>query len=84
MLTSEIKSEPRFCKWHSRATRLSQKCHPAIPLQELGKLPNKISLEGHTDSKLYATSGNYGNWELSSDRANAARRLMQAKGLGTT
>jgi chemotaxis protein MotB len=49
---------------------------------ELGKLPNKISIEGHTDSKLYATSGTYGNWELSADRANAARRLMQANGLG--
>jgi chemotaxis protein MotB len=49
---------------------------------ELGKLPNKISIEGHTDSKPYATSGNYGNWELSADRANAARRLMQANGLG--
>ncbi len=51
--------------------------------QELGKLPNKISIEGHTDSKPYATSGNYSNWELSSDRANAARRLMQANGVGT-
>lgn len=50
--------------------------------QELGKLPNKISIEGHTDSKPYATTGNYSNWELSSDRANAARRLMQAKGVG--
>ncbi|HTC55063.1 MAG TPA: flagellar motor protein MotB [Candidatus Sulfotelmatobacter sp.] len=50
---------------------------------ELGKLPNKISIEGHTDSKPYATSGNYGNWELSADRANAARRLMQANGLGS-
>jgi chemotaxis protein MotB len=50
--------------------------------QELGKLPNKLSIEGHTDSKSYATSGNYGNWELSSDRANAARRLMQANGVG--
>jgi len=50
--------------------------------QELGKLPNKISIEGHTDSKPYATSGNYSNWELSSDRANAARRLMQANGVG--
>ncbi len=49
--------------------------------QELGKLPNKLSIEGHTDSKPYATSGNYGNWELSSDRANAARRLMQANGV---
>jgi chemotaxis protein MotB len=50
--------------------------------QELGKLPNKLSIEGHTDSKAYAASGNYGNWELSSDRANAARRLMQANGVG--
>jgi chemotaxis protein MotB len=50
--------------------------------QELGKLPNKLSIEGHTDSKAYAVSGNYGNWELSSDRANAARRLMQANGVG--
>ena len=49
--------------------------------QELGKLPNKLSIEGHTDSKPYATSGNYGNWELSTDRANAARRLMQANGV---
>jgi len=49
--------------------------------QELSKLPNKLSIEGHTDSKPYATSGNYSNWELSTDRANAARRLMQASGI---
>jgi chemotaxis protein MotB len=51
--------------------------------QELGKLPNKISLEGHTDAKPYAGRVNYGNWELSTDRANAARRLMQDNGLRT-
>jgi len=50
--------------------------------QELGKLPNKISIEGHTDSKPFARNRNYGNWELSSDRAHAARRLMQENGLG--
>jgi len=49
--------------------------------QELGKLPNKISLEGHTDSKPFAAQTNYGNWELSADRANSARRLMQQSGL---
>jgi chemotaxis protein MotB len=48
---------------------------------ELGKLPNKLSIEGHTDSKPYAGTGDYGNWELSADRANAARRLMQATGV---
>jgi chemotaxis protein MotB len=50
--------------------------------QELGKLPNKLSIEGHTDSKPYASTGNYSNWELSTDRANAARRLIQANGIG--
>jgi chemotaxis protein MotB len=49
--------------------------------QELGKLPNKISIEGHTDSRPYAPSATYGNWELSTDRANAARRLMQTQGI---
>jgi chemotaxis protein MotB len=49
--------------------------------QELGKLPNKISIEGHTDSQPYAPSASYGNWELSADRANAARRMMQANGI---
>jgi chemotaxis protein MotB len=50
--------------------------------QELGKLPNKISIEGHTDARPFARGGDYGNWELSTDRANAARRLMQRTGLG--
>src|SRR5579884_3546764 len=49
---------------------------------ELGKLPNKVSIEGHTDSKRFSGKRNYGNWELSTDRANAARRLMQESGLG--
>jgi chemotaxis protein MotB len=49
--------------------------------QELGNLPNKLSIEGHTDSQPYAPSATYGNWELSSDRANAARRVMQANGI---
>src|SRR5271163_996116 len=49
--------------------------------QELGKLPNKLSIEGHTDSTAYAPTANYGNWELSADRANAARRLMQVNGV---
>jgi chemotaxis protein MotB len=49
--------------------------------QELGKLPNHLSVEGHTDSKPYTGRREYGNWELSTDRANAARRLMQHDGL---
>ncbi len=50
--------------------------------QELGKLPNKLAIEGHTDAKTYSKGRNYSNWELSADRANAARRLMQLNGIG--
>ena len=48
--------------------------------QEIGKLPNHVSIEGHTDSKPYGTE-TYSNWELSVDRANAARRIMLGNGL---
>ena len=47
---------------------------------ELAKVPNKVSIEGHTDSKPYSRV-DYSNWELSIDRANSARRTMQAAGL---
>jgi chemotaxis protein MotB len=49
--------------------------------QELGKLPNDISIEGHTDSKPYSGARAYDNWDLSTDRANEARRLMQSLGV---
>ena len=49
---------------------------------ELGKLANDIVVEGHTDSRPYSSGERYGNWELSSDRANAARRVMEGHGLG--
>jgi chemotaxis protein MotB len=48
---------------------------------ELGKVPNHISVEGHTDAKPFVGERSYSNWELSADRANAARRLMQQSGL---
>jgi chemotaxis protein MotB len=46
---------------------------------KLADVPNRVSIEGHTDSKPYA-SKTYSNWELSEDRANVARRLMQHPG----
>jgi chemotaxis protein MotB len=48
---------------------------------ELAKLPNKIVIEGHTDSTPYGRP-DYSNWELSADRANAARRILNESGLG--
>ncbi|HEX3985649.1 MAG TPA: flagellar motor protein MotB [Acidobacteriaceae bacterium] len=48
---------------------------------QLGDLPNQVSIEGHTDAQPYASKDGYGNWDLSTDRANAARRVMQISGL---
>ncbi len=49
--------------------------------QEIGELPNRVSIEGHTDSKPYQGTAYYSNWELSVDRANTARRIMCEAGL---
>ncbi|HXC58024.1 MAG TPA: flagellar motor protein MotB [Steroidobacteraceae bacterium] len=47
----------------------------------LNTVPNRISLSGHTDSNAYGATRNYTNWELSADRANAARRALLEGGL---
>src|SRR5215813_604282 len=69
--------------FESGSTKISQDGEELITTlaEELSKLPNKLAIEGHTDSVAYSAP-NYGNWELSADRANAARRLMQSHGIG--
>lgn len=49
--------------------------------KELGKLNNQVVIEGHTDAQNYIYKSVYSNWELSADRANSARKLMEANGL---
>jgi chemotaxis protein MotB len=48
---------------------------------ELKTLPNPLLIEGHTDATPYSSDAAYTNWELSADRANSARRLMQQDGV---
>ena len=49
--------------------------------EELSILSNPIILEGHTDGAPFGAGGSYTNWELSADRANAARRVVGANGI---
>jgi chemotaxis protein MotB len=49
--------------------------------QQLGGIKNLVVLEGHTDARPFTGRSGYTNWELSSDRANASRRIMQESGL---
>ena len=62
------------------------KDYSRVILDELARVlngvENKISISGHTDSTPYAGgNGGYSNWELSADRANAARREMLTAGM---
>ena len=48
---------------------------------EIAPLPNSVIIEGHTDGVPLMRVGGYSNWELSADRANAARRALQTQGV---
>ena len=45
-------------------------------VETIAAVPNKISISGHTDAKPFSGRGDFGNWELSASRANAARRTL--------
>ena len=45
------------------------------------RLPNRISIAGHTDSAPFFRNDGYSNWEISADRANSARRVLQESGV---
>lgn len=49
--------------------------------EELKSLRTPIIIEGHTDSQKFGADASYTNWELSADRANAARRMLEAVGV---
>jgi chemotaxis protein MotB len=51
-----------------------------ILAETIKAVPNKISVSGHTDAKPFAGQAEFGNWELSANRANAARRTLVAGG----
>lgn len=47
----------------------------------LGKLPNKLSISGHTDATPFPPGSGRDNWDLSAERANATRRALLAGGI---
>jgi chemotaxis protein MotB len=63
---------------HERTRRLVQKL--AAPLKATGF---RLSISGHTSATRILRQLDYGPWELSADRANAVRRLLEAEGLPT-
>jgi chemotaxis protein MotB len=69
--------------YQSGSARLSESGQELLALlaKELKALPNGLLIEGHTDATPYSNDLSYSNWELSADRANAARRLLQEDGV---
>ncbi len=82
-LRIELLEDKNGTFFESGSAHLSQKGQELLALlaSELKTLPNHLLIEGHTDAKQYSHDANYSNWELSADRANAARRLMQSSGI---
>ena len=82
-LRVELQESTQACFFDNGSARMAESAErvfSAIAL-ELGKLPNDVLIEGHTDSRQYQNQEGYTNWELSADRANAVRRVMERNGL---
>ena len=78
-LRIEIQESAKACFFDTGSARMTESAEhvfEAIAL-ELAKLPNDVLVEGHTDSRQYPSPEGYSNWELSADRANAVRRVME-------
>ncbi len=72
----ELSDEEVFFEKGSAGVRPTLRRILTTITEELGDMPLPLVVEGHTDARPFARPGPYGNWELSVDRANAARRVM--------
>ncbi|MDZ4724383.1 MAG: flagellar motor protein MotB [candidate division Zixibacteria bacterium] len=80
IILNESENSPAFFEPGS-AKLLQQSAIILVTIaDQLGKIPNKLVMEGHT-SASHASTIEYTNWELSVDRANSARALMEVSGL---
>ena len=82
-LRIELLEDKNGTFYQSGSAQLSQNGQELLALlaAELKTLPNQLLIEGHTDATPYSANANYSNWELSADRANSARRLLQQHGV---
>ncbi len=78
----DAEGKPMFpsgsAQMYEKTTKLMQQVAKAIE-----EMPNEISIRGHTDSIPYGSGATYTNWELSTDRANASRRVLQDSGISS-
>lgn len=83
-LKIDIMDTEKFSMFDRGSARIKREAEPAFKAvtDVLKRYPNVIEISGHTDALPFPTAvGGYTNWELSADRANAARRLIESQGL---
>lgn len=73
--------EPVFFKVGSAEITPAARRLLTLIAKKVGTLDNRVVVEGHTDAQPYRLGSFYTNWELSTDRANAARRVLESGGL---
>lgn len=82
-LRIEIMDTDRYSMFDSGSARIRQEAEPAFQAitNIIKQYPNDLDIMGHTDAKPFPSrTGGFTNWELSSDRANSARRLIESQG----
>jgi chemotaxis protein MotB len=82
-LSIDIMDTDKYSMFDSGSSRIRSDAEPAFKAVAdiIKKYPNYLEVFGHTDAQPFPThTGGYTNWELSADRANTARRLLQSMG----
>jgi chemotaxis protein MotB len=82
-LSIDIMDTDKYSMFDNNSSRIRTDAEPAFKAVAdiIKKYPNYLEIYGHTDAQLFAShTGGYTNWELSADRANTVRRLLQNMG----
>jgi chemotaxis protein MotB len=82
-LRIQLVDQEKTSMFASGSTEMNEAARKLMGLvaQAIAKLPNKVSITGHTDSTPFQRPGAMDNWDLSTQRANASRRALIAAGL---
>lgn len=82
-LRIQITDRPHFSMFEVGQAELNPRAAALMRIvaEALAGVPNRIAIAGHTDGRAFAANARYTNWELSADRANAARRVLTGGGI---
>lgn len=82
-LRIQLLDKEKETMFDSGSAKMAEKSRKLLSLvaQAVKDLPNKLAISGHTDATPYVGADGRSNWELSSDRANAARRVLVENGV---